>query len=220
MNNLDYKDALKYDKRSYLEYYLSLIKQKQLIIFTFYTYNDYNAKILKISLFFFFLALYITVNALFFNDSTMHKIYVDKGKFDFIYNIPKILYSSIISTVINTIISNLSLTQKNVLKLRKDKDEMKVKMKKIAKCLNIKFIILFISKFLFLLFFWYYISCFCSVYKNTQIYLFKDTLMSFGLSLLYPFGLSLIPGTIRIPSLRTENELELAYKFSKILQLI
>ena len=44
--------------------------------------------------------------------------------------------------------------------------------------------------------------------------------MSFGLSLLYPFGLSLIPGTIRIPSLRTENELELAYKFSKILQLI
>ena len=158
LNNLDYKDALKYDKRTYLEYYLSLIKQKQLIIFTFYTYNDYNAKILKISLFFFFLALYITVNALFFNDSTMHKIYVDKGKFDFIYNIPKILYSSIISTVINTIISNLSLTQKNVLKLRKDKDEMKVKMKKIAKCLNIIFIILFISKFLFLLFFWYYIS--------------------------------------------------------------
>ena len=220
LNNLKYSDALKFDKRTYFEYYFSLLKQKQLLVFTFYTYTDYNSKIIKISLFFFFLALYLTVNALFFNDSTMHKIYLDEGKFNFVYQIPKILYSSIISTLINTIISYLSLTQKNVLKLKEEEDDTKVSVEKFSKCLKIKFIIFFVLEFLFLLFFWYYISCFCAVYRNTQIHFFKTSLISFGLSLIYPFGISLIPGTVRIPSLRTEKkELECAYKFSKILQL-
>ena len=128
--------------------------------------------------------------------------------------------SSIISTVINIIISYLSLTQKNVLKLKEEEDDTKVSVEKFSKCLKIKFIIFFILEFSFLLFFWYYISCFCAVYRNTQIHFFKTSLISFGLSLIYPFGICLIPGTIRIPSLRTEKkELECAYKFSKILQL-
>ena len=221
LNNLNYVDAIKFDKRTYLQYYISLIKLKQLLVFTFYTYSDYNSKILKISLFFFFLGLYLTVNALFFNDSTMHKIYVDEGKFNFIYQIPKIIYSSLISTVIHIIISKLSLTEKDVLKLKEEKDITKLKIEKISKCLKIKFILLFSLEFLFLLFFWYYISCFCAVYKNTQVHLFNDSLTSFGLSLIYPFAICLIPGTIRIPSLRDETKnLECAYKFSKILQII
>ena len=153
LNNLDYNDALQFDKRTYFQYYISLIKQTQLLVFTFYTSTDYNSKILKISLFFFFLALYLTVNALFFNDDTMHKIYVDEGNFNFVYQIPKILYSSIISTVINIIISYLSLTQKNVLKLKEEEDDTKVSVDKFSKCIKIKFIIFFILEFSFLLFF-------------------------------------------------------------------
>ena len=220
LNNLEYNEALKFDKRSYLEYYISLIKSKQLLIFTFYTSTDYNSKILKISLFFFFLALYLTVNALFFNDESIHKIYVDKGKFNFVYQIPKILYSSLISTVINTIVSFLSMTEKNVIKLKKEEGGTKEKVVKFSKCLEIKFIVFFVLEFLFLLFFWYYISCFCAVYRNTQIHFFKASLMSFGLSLIYPFGICLIPGTLRFPAIRTDKkELECCYKLSKILQL-
>ena len=40
INTLDYKSALLIDKRSYCEYYLSLIRVKHLIIFSFYTNND------------------------------------------------------------------------------------------------------------------------------------------------------------------------------------
>ena len=50
------------------------------------------------------------VNALFFNDDTMHKIYEEKGSFDFIYNIPQILYSSLISGFINGLIRTLAVT--------------------------------------------------------------------------------------------------------------
>jgi len=74
MNNLTYNDAKKFDKRGYIDYYFSLLRIKQILIFTFYTYNDYNSKVVKICLFLFSFALYFTVNALFYSDSTIHKI--------------------------------------------------------------------------------------------------------------------------------------------------
>ena len=221
LNNLPYIQALELDKRTFIDYYISLIKKKQLFIFTFYTKNDYNSSIIKICLFLFCFASYFIVNALFFNDSTMHKIYEDQGKYDLIYQIPQILYSTVISILINTIIKSISLTEENILSIKKENINLKKKYVKIIKRLKTKFISFFIIIFFFLLVFWYYISCFCAVYKNTQIYLLKDTMISFGLSLLYPFGLNFIPGIIRIPSLQAaKRNKECMYKLSQIIQLI
>ena len=118
LNTLDYKSAIKIDKRTYIQYYLSLLRRKELVLFTFFTNNDYNSKIIKLNIFVFSFGLYFTINALFFNDITMHKIYEDKGKFNFIYQIPQILYSSIISSKINMIITSLSLSEKNILSIK------------------------------------------------------------------------------------------------------
>ena len=137
----------------------------------------------------------------------MHKVYKDNGVFDFIYQIPQILYSSIISAIINIILKQLSLSEKNILQLKNDKDiKNSVKTsKKITSLLKLKFIIFFIIRMILMLFFWYFISCFCSVYINTQKILIKDTLISFCSSMLYPFGLNLLPGFFRIPALRAKK---------------
>ena len=83
-----------------------------------------------------------------------------------------------------------------------------------------KFVIYFIISFLFLLFFWYYLSMFGVIYKNTQINLLKDTLISLGLSLFTPFIFYLLPGLFRIPALSIENKRrECPYNFSKFLQI-
>ena len=42
LNSLTYKEALIYDKRSFFEYYLSLIRTNHLIVSSFYTNNDFN----------------------------------------------------------------------------------------------------------------------------------------------------------------------------------
>ena len=42
LNTLEYKIAIEVDKRTYFQYYWSLLKKKQLIIFTFCPDNDYN----------------------------------------------------------------------------------------------------------------------------------------------------------------------------------
>ena len=109
LNSLNYKEAITDDKRTYVQYYLSLLRANHLLIFSFYKNDrDYNSRIIKIFLFFFFFCVHFTVNALFFNDSTMHKIYIDEGSFNFIYQIPQIILSALISGVINFIIKYLA----------------------------------------------------------------------------------------------------------------
>ena len=82
-----------------------------------------------------------------------------------------------------------------------------------------RFALFFLISFVLLLFFMYYISCFCGVYINTQIHLIKDTMISFVLSLIYPFGLFLIPGIFRIPALNSKDKKqECLYKFSNLLE--
>ena len=118
MNTLEYELAIIYDKRTYFQYYWSLLKKKQLILFTFIPANDYNLFSLKLSLFLLSFSLYFTINAFFFSDDTMHKIHEDNGDSNFFYRIPQILYSSIISSIINIILKLLSLSEKNILTIK------------------------------------------------------------------------------------------------------
>ena len=223
LNELNYNEAIKMDKRTFFQYYLSLLKLNQLLIFAFYTKNDNNSRIIKISIFFFSFALYYTINALFFDESAMHKIYVNQGNFIFIYQIPQIIYSSFISTIIMSIIRYFSLSQKEILQLKNEEliQSINKRVEETIKFLKIKFTLFFIIELLFLIFFWYYLSCFCAIYKNTQLFLTKDTLISFGFSLLYPIFICLLPGTFRILSLKdSKKNKNCLYKLSKVLQNI
>ena len=223
LNTLEYKMAVNIDKRTYLQFYWSLLKKKQLILFAVLPANDYNIRSLKILLFLISFSLYFTINGFFFSDDTMHKIHEDSGEFNIIFQIPQILYSSIVSAAINMILKLLSLSEKNILSIKKEKD-LKIATKaskNIRTCITIKFIIFFILSNILLLLFWYFISCFCAVYTNTQMILIEDTLISFGLSLLYPFGLNLLPGMLRIPALRSKNkDKKLLYQISCLVALI
>ena len=208
LNSLDYEEALQLDHRNYCDYYTSLLKYNHPIMYSFAPYNDYNSKIIKMFLFFFSFALDFTVNAIFFSDDTMHKIYEDKGKFDFLYQVPQIIYSTIISKFIDTLIRKFALTQDNIVDLKKEKGSKKYKKINliILRTLKIKFILFFCLAFMILSFFWYYITCFCGIYINTQIHLIKDSLSSLVLSLIIPFALYLIPGIFRLTALKEKKK--------------
>ena len=220
LNSFSYKDAADKDKRSFIQLLISLIKTKHLLIFTFYPINDYNSQIMKICLFLFSFSLYYAINALFFNDETMHKIFEDEGVFNFIYFIPQIIYSIIISSIINLLIKELSLSERNIVKIKKEKDFIKSNelLPKVIACLIVKFILFFFFSFLFLLLFWYYISCFGAVYRNTQIILLKDTLISFLISLVYPFIFYLLIAFIRYCTLSKKDKcVSICYRISQLI---
>ena len=156
------------------------------------------------------------MNALFFNDDTMHKICEDGGDFNFIYQLPQIVYSTFISFIIDNIINCLALTQDDILSIKKDKkiDNIVQKAKDVIRALYIQFILFFIISLIFITLFWYYLGCFCAVYKNTQYHLIKDTLISYGTGNLYSVAISLFPGILRIYSLSDK------FKNTRILYII
>ena len=220
LNNLKYEEAKKEDKRTFIENYFSLLKLKNIILFTFFYNKDYNLFSIKISLFLLIFSLYFTVNSFFFNDDTMHKIYKDTSSYNFIFQIPIILYSTLISSTINIILKYFSLSEKNILQIKKQKNYMISKNEsiRVKKCLRKKFIIFYILGIILLLFFCYFITCFCFVFCNTQTILIKDTFISFGLSILYPFLLNIFPVSLRIYSLNKNKKS--IYRLSIFLSLI
>ena len=223
LNELEYKTAIEIDKRTYLQYYCSLIKRNELILFTFMSNDDYNLLTLKLCLFLISFSLFMVVDAFFFSKDKMHEIYVRNGVYDLLMQIPQILYSAIISIIINTILKLLSLTENSILSIKKEKNLRNCyKMAKGAKRhIIMKTIIFIFISLIFIVLFWYYLSCFCAVYVNTQTILIKDSILSFCISMIYPFGLSLLPGIFRIAALRTKNhDKEGLYKFSYFISLL
>ena len=153
----------------------------------------------------------------------MHKIYEEKGAFNFVYNLPQIIYSSIISGVINALIKILALTSSNIIKLKNGGSETNVNKVKeeILFMIKIKSVFFFIFSFIFLLAFWIYLACFCYVYKNTQIHLITDTCYSLCTSMIIPFFTSILPGIFRLSALNAKKkDKECIYKLSKAFQLL
>ena len=223
LDSMRYEDAIEYDKRTYLQYYVSLIKQKHLIIFTFFNKDDYNLFTIKLTLLIFSFSLYFTVNALFFDDNTMNKIYKNQGHLKIYFYTLHIIYSTLISSFITLILRTLALSSKNMLKIKNIQGKKTALMEsvKLIKLLYIKFNIFYIISFLLLIFFWYFISAFCAVYNNTQKILFQNTFSSFVLSLIYPFGLYLLPGLFRIPALKAKSKnKKCMYILSRLLSYI
>ena len=219
LNSLNYENALKIDTRNYFQFYLSLLKQTHLIIFTFFV-KDYNLFLLKFSLFLMSFELFFFMNALFFNDYSLHKIYKNEGKYDYIYQIPKIIYSTISSQVISSLLEKLSLSQDLILELKGKGDIKLIKreINKVIKSIRIKCLLFFIVGVILLFGFWYYLCAFCAVYYNTQIPLIKDNFISFFTSLLYPFLFDLLPGIFRI--LGIYKKIKCFYFISKIITIV
>ena len=139
----------------------------------------------------------------------MHKIYESKGQFDLESQLPIITYSSLISLLLNTPLNSFDLSNVEIISFKQVQSNLNLirGVKDLKNRLAIKSIIYFILSFLLLIFFWYYISMFGAIYRNTQMHLLKDILMSFVLSLFFPFAIYLLPGILRIPALSKKKNI-------------
>ena len=213
INSLNFEEAIRVDHRSYCVYYFSLLRSKHILISSFCYFNNYNAQIIKIYMFFFIFMINYVVSLLFYSDNTMNKIFIDDGIFDFTYQLPKMFYSFIVSVLLKGLLNNLGLCENSIIAIKKKIKERKGYKNKIF-CLKIKLILFFIINSIILS----YLGCFCVVYTNTQVYLLKETLSSFTISIINPFFIYLIPGIFRIRAL--DKKRKILFQFSKVLQIL
>ena len=130
----------------------------------------------------------------------------------------------LISYGIDFLISYFSLSEQDVIRIKnmkiKKKKNIKQKVSVILSKLSLKFGFFFPISFIIVLIFGFYITCFCGVYKNTQIHLITDTGISFCLSLITPFIICLLPGILRIVSLKVNNKKrKIMYKIATYLEI-
>ena len=78
------------------------------------------------------------MNVLFFSDETMHKMFLDYGKYNFIQQIPQIIYSTLITKSLELFLCFLSMTDNYYYKIKKDKNINKKLFIEIKKRINIK----------------------------------------------------------------------------------
>ena len=217
LNLLTYILAKENDKRTFLDYYISLIKTKHNLLFLFFNNKDYNSIIIKFDLFIFGFALYYAINTAFYSNEIIHKVYEDNGSYKLKYHFKSIIFASFISFCLNIFFKILSLTNDIIINFKQSNSVDDIKA--VEKNIKVKFILYFFITFTLLIFFWYYVSMFCHIYRNNQYLLLYNVLLSLTLSILYPFGIYFISGICRIHSLsKTQKDRKCLYDFSQILQ--
>ena len=224
MNSFNYFEAVLYDKRTCCQYYKSLLKAKQLLIFAFCPNDDYNSRIIKLCIFILSFNIHYATNfAYFIKQTILHKIFEDGGRYDIIFFIPYICITFAVSHIIIIIIKLIFLSDSNIIEIKKQKKlilAQRITMR-IKKKLKIKYAMFFILGIIFHFFLWLALSSFSSMFFNTQLYVLENALLAFSISLIYPFLFNILPCIFRIISLRTKQKNHnIMYNISKFLQVL
>ena len=143
INDLPYDEALQNDRRTYCIYYLSLMRSKHSFIFTFIYKKDYNSRIIKIDLFLVVFSANYAVNTLFYNDETMQNRAESKG-LNLENQIPKIVYSTLISFFIQYLLKFLALSNNAIIDFKRNKNDKDIKEReeKLINKLTFKFVLI------------------------------------------------------------------------------
>ena len=220
LNSADYEVAIEKDHRTFIQYYCSLLKLKQLCIFTFYTYTDHNSRYAKITLFTLFLSFNFTFTALFFNDSIMREIYIYRGNTEAALHIRNVFFSSLCTLIMSFFAKYVSLNERDIMQMKRQKyikNKFLAAEKTIIK-LKFKIINLFIFSGLLIGLCWYYIAAFCAVFKNSQGNYLINTLFSFIACNIWPCITCLIASIFRSKSFSCGSKY--MYKFSQIISYL
>ena len=221
LNSLSYKEAKENDKRTFLQYYCSLIRTKHPLFFSFRNIRDFNFIIIKIDILLISFCIYYFINGLFINKSTIHKLYKEDGFYDIAYFIPKIVCSFLISHVIAIIIKYYSLSERKISVIIHEMNSKNInEIVSIArKSLDTKYAFFFLLGIILEVIICYNLASFGAVYQNTQIILIANTIISIAFSFIFPFVINLLPVILRIYALKGVRR-KCLYNFSKILQFV
>ena len=189
LNNLDYEKACELDKRGFCKTYWSVLLREHLFIFTFITFNDYNLFYIKMERFLTLVCIQMTMNGLFFVHESMHRKYVNGEDYTFVQKIPQLLFTLIVSHLIEVFLCFLGMTDIHIYKIKglPKYEKNGEKIIDIIDNMKNRLIGFYIVTFILFLFNWYFISAFCAVYQNTQKIFLRDTAISFATSMIDPF---------------------------------
>ena len=184
IQDLDYEEAIIYDKRSFLKIYWGFLIDSQIILGTFCTGNNLDLFSIKLSFLVFTFQISFFLNSLFYTDEYISNAYHNDGVLDFFTGLPKSIYSFFATLITTNLLRMLSSSKSELMgvirrnsRFQNYTNIINNKLSKLRKKLVVYFILLFVLESFFL----YYVTSFCAVYRNSQKYWFIGCLESFGM---------------------------------------
>ena len=230
---MDYDDVIEKDKRTFLQYFFDSIKEKQLIINTFFITNNVKPRTIKIISFLLQFDLYLLFNGLMFSDKFLIELYKysENSVSNYISKYyDHLLYIYIIIIFINKILECFFIKEKRVKsifirnqnKFKKIKQDVVIliflklfPLKMLIKKFEKYYFNFIIVNYIIFLFSFIYVSCFNDVYYYIRYEWLISTLFFFVIIQLISATFSLIETIIRFISIKYKSET--IFKFGKSL---
>ena len=187
IDDMEYDDAIKLDKREFCEFFGEKIKENQIIMNTFYFKENLRPMSIKIILLLLNIDLYFIVNGLFFSEEYLSELFNSNEEETFFSFIPRSIsrffYSTMVGLVVGIIIDCIFIEEKKIKRifLREKDDPMQLRYEVSLSVRSIKIsytIFIFICIFISIIS-WYYVSCFNNTYPGVRIEWIKSSIVIF-----------------------------------------
>jgi len=204
LDDLDYDEALIYDKRTFCQLFCNELKERQIIANTFCVKDKLKPFSIKLIVFIFNIACYFVINGFLFSEEYVMKILRRKSKSFYYFLVDstkRIVYTSVIGILINIIVGILFRADKSIRKVQKKYRDNSIilngEIVKIYKSTKNLYITFTIINFFAMIIFIFYLFCFCGVYRNCQGDWFEGCFIVFYLMNILPLIASLLLACLR-----------------------
>ena len=228
LDNYIYETAIINDKRKFCDiFYVSILGKENIINIIFFR-TPLDLYSLRMCNFIFTYSCDLAFNTIFYSNENISEKYHYEGDNLFLFTLINNLVQSITSSIVGLIFVNIfqhmidyrgnfeDIFKKEEKKLRKNKDykvsrKKKIqifnKVRKIFANLKIKIGFFIVLEFLIMLFFYYFVTAFCEVYKQTQLSWLQDFFSSFLISIGCVLVESFIIGVLYILSIKYKQKI-------------
>ena len=222
VEEMDFHDAYKYDKRSFLEIYYDLILSNVITINTFFEKDPLRPMILKLVIYFLYIDLFFIINGFFYSEEYISKVYHLEKEDKFFSFVPRsfrrFIYTFFVGTIIQFLIKCLLIEERRIKRIFiREKDNLNNLKNEISKLMRImkrRLLAFFIITFIIFIFSFLYVISFNYVYHFTQFEWIKSSIFIIIVIELFIIIICLVCSVLRIVSFRCKSER--LYKLSNI----
>jgi len=216
LNTVPYLQALRIDKRTKLETFLSIFANEIGFINIFYYKNAYSHFSLTISVYIFELLFDLVMNCFLYTDDVVSEKYHNDGNLSLLTSLSLSFISNIISSIgvyIIAKLTNYTELLEIIISTVKKKKKYFDNIIRFMKYIKIRLGIFYFLQIIFILLMIYYLFVFCAVYHQSQISITINYIVGALTSLAISTALSIIISILRVISLNCQ--LQRVYNISR-----
>ena len=184
LDDMEYDDAIKEDKRSFCEFLCQRLYENQIILNTFCFKDNLKPISIKIILQLLTIDLYFVINGLFFSEEYLSELFNSTEEETFFSYIPRsidrFLKMAIVGFIIDVIIDCIFIKEKKIksifIREKDDPIQLKYEIAMIIKTLKIRYIILISISFFIAIFSWFYVNCFNYTFPGVKMEWIKSSI--------------------------------------------